>query len=154
MTTRSTADATKVVRALRAAHLHDEGRQVLLRIACERIREWGPPYTSVYTYMLHGDELVLEAHAGRDTEHSRIPIGKGVCGTAVAEKRDQNIGDVSAIGNYLACNLFTKSELVVLIRRGDHILGQIDIDSDVANGFGKREHADVKEVADALAILL
>ncbi len=154
MTTRSTADATKVVRALRAAHLHDEERQVLLRIACERIREWGPPYTSVYAYMLHGDELVLEAHAGRDTEHSRIPIGKGVCGTAVAEKRDQNIGDVSAIGNYLACNLFTKSELVVLIRRGDHILGQIDIDSDVANGFGKREYADVKEVADALAILL
>jgi GAF domain-containing protein len=154
VTTRSAADPTKVVRALRAAHLHDEGRQVLLQMACERIREWGAPYTSVYVYMLHGDDLVLEAHAGRDTEHSRIPVGTGVCGTAVAEKRDQNIGDVNAIGNYLACNVFTKSELVVLIRRGDHILGQIDIDSDVPNGFGKREHADVKEVADALAILL
>jgi L-methionine (R)-S-oxide reductase len=146
--------ATKVVRALRAAHLHDEGRQALLQLACDRIRSWGAPYTSVYAYMLYGNELQLEAHSGRDTEHTRIPVGKGVCGTAVATQQDQNVADVSAIGNYLACNTFTKSELVVLIRRGDHILGQIDIDSDVPNGFGEREHADVKEVADALAILL
>jgi L-methionine (R)-S-oxide reductase len=148
------SEATKVVRALRAAHLHDEGRQALLKMACERVQSWGPPYTSVYAYMLQGNELQLEAYAGRETEHTRIPVGKGVCGTAVAEKRDQNVADVSAIGNYLACNLFTKSELVVLIRRGDHILGQIDIDSDVPKGFGDREHAEVKEVADALAVLL
>ena len=147
-------EATKVVRALRAAHLRDEARQSLLQMACERIHAWGPPYTSVYAYMLHGTELVLESFAGRETEHTRIPVGTGVCGTAVAEQRDQNVGDVTAIGNYLACNLFTKSELVVLIRRGEHILGQIDIDSDVPNGFGEREHADVKEVADALAVLL
>jgi len=134
--------------------LHDGGRKALLDMACERIRAWGPPYTSVYAYMLHGNELVLEAFAGRETEHTRIPVGKGVCGTAVAEKRDQNVSDVTAVGNYLACNVFTKSELVVLIRRGDHILGQIDIDSDVPNGFGEREHADVKEIADALAVLL
>jgi len=154
VTSSAVSEAAKVVRALRAAHLHDAGRQALLQMACERIRAWGPPYTSVYAYMLHGDELALEAHAGRETEHTRIPVGRGVCGTAAREKRDQNVGDVSAIGNYLACNTFTRSELVVLIRRGDHILGQLDIDSDVPNGFGEREHADVKEVADALAVLL
>lgn len=154
MTTSSVSHATKLVRTLRAAHLHDEGRKALLQLACDRIRGWGAPYTSVYAYMLHDDDLLLEAHAGRDTEHARIPVGRGVCGTAIAEGRDQNVADVSAIGNYLACNLFTKSELVVLIRRGDHILGQIDIDSDVPNGFGEREHADIKEVADALAVLL
>jgi len=148
------SEAAKVVRALRAAHLHDEGRQALLQLACERIRSWGPPYTSVYAYMLHGHELELEAHSGRDTEHTRIPVGKGVCGTAAREKQDQNVPDVSALGNYLACNAFTKSELVVLIRRGDHMLGQIDIDSDVLGGFGEREYADVKDVADALAVLL
>jgi GAF domain-containing protein len=104
--------------------------------------------------MLHGDELVLEAHAGRDTDHTRIPVGAGVCGIAVAKQQDQNVPDVRAVGNYLACNLYTRSELVVLIRRGDHILGQIDIDSDVLNGFGEREHADIKAVAEALAVLL
>ena len=147
-------EAAKVVRALRAAHLHDEGRQALLQMACERIRSWGAPYTSVYAYMLHGNQLELEAHAGRETEHTRIPVGAGVCGTAVSTGEDQNVPDVRSVGNYLACNAFTKSELVVLIRRGDHILGQIDIDSDVPNGFNEREHADVKEVADALAVLL
>lgn len=154
MTTSSVSQSTKLVRALRAAHLHNEDRRALLQLACDRIRSWGAPYTSVYAYMLHGDELVLEAHSGRDTDHTRIPVGRGICGTAVAQKHDQNVRDVSAIDNYLACNLFTKSELVVLIRRGDHIIGQIDIDSDVPSGFGEREHADIKEVADALAVLL
>jgi len=154
MTTRAHGDPRGLVRALRAAHLHDAPRADILRMACERIQAWGGPYTSVYAYMLHGTELFLEAHAGRDTDHTRIPVGAGVCGTAVAEKADQNVPDVAAIGNYLACNLYTKSELVVLIRRGDDILGQIDIDSDVRNGFGEQEHADVKEVADALAVLL
>ena len=154
MTGGTVSEAAKVVRALRAAHLHDEGRKALLQMACDRIRDWGPPFTSVYAYMLHGNELQLEAHAGRDTDHTRIPVGKGVCGTAVATKQDQNVPDVNAVGNYLACNTFTKSELVVLIRRGDHILGQLDIDSDVPDGFGEREHTEVKEVADALAVLL
>jgi len=152
--TARTSDPRGVVRALRAAHLHDESREALLRMACERIRAWGGPYASVYAYMLHGDELILEAHAGRVTDHVRIPVGQGVCGTAVALAKDQNVPDVTAIGNYLACNLYTKSELVVLIRRGEQILGQIDIDSDVLNGFGEQEHADVKQVADALAVLL
>lgn len=147
-------DAHGTVRALRAAHLHDAGREALLRMACERIRSWGGPFTSAYAYMLHGDDLVLEAHAGRDTPHTRITVGTGVCGTAVATGDDQNVPDVSAVGHYLACNTFTRSELVVLIRRGATILGQIDIDSDVPEGFGPAEHAAVREVADALAVLL
>ena len=147
-------EASKIVRALRAGHLHDIGRRGLLQMACDRLRALGAPYTSVYAYMLHGTELELEAHAGRDTEHTRISVGVGVCGTAVAAKQDQNVPDVSAASNYLACNAFTKSELVVLIRRGDHILGQIDVDSDVPAGFGEKEYADVKEIADALAVLL
>ncbi len=148
------SEAGRIVRALRAAHLHDIGRRGLLQMACDRLRARGAPFTSVYAYMLHGDALELEAHAGRDTEHTRIPVGTGVCGTAVAAKEDQNVPDVAAIGNYLACNAFTKAELVVLIRRGDHILGQIDVDSDVPAGFGDKEYAEVKEIADALAVLL
>jgi len=58
------------------------------------------------------------------------------------------------VGNYLACNRFTRSELVVLIRRGDLVLGQIDIDSDVPDPFSAAEHTEVRKVADALAVLL
>jgi GAF domain-containing protein len=143
-----------IVRALRAAHLHDASRAELLQLACDRLRGLGAPFTSVYAYMLHDGELVLEAFSGRETEHTRIPVGQGVCGTAVATGEDQNVPDVAAIGNYLACNLETKSELVVLIRRGQATLGQLDIDSDVPAGFTEPHHRAVKHVADALAVLL
>ena len=147
-------DATRAVAALRGAFARDAGREELLKIAAEKIHAAGPPYTSVYLYMLHGDELVLEAFAGRETEHTRIPVGKGVCGTAVATGEDQNVGDVRAIGNYIACNIWTRSELVVLIRRGATVLGQIDIDSDVPNPFTAGEEAEVRQIAEALAVLL
>ncbi len=147
-------DPDRVVAALRGAFSRESGRDELLRTAAEKIRASGPPYTSVYLYMLHGDDLVLEAHAGRDTEHTRIAVGQGVCGTAVATGKDQNVPDVSAIDNYLACNTWTRSELVVLIRRGGTILGQIDVDSDLPDPFTPEEEAAVRKVADALAILL
>jgi GAF domain-containing protein len=147
-------DSDRIVAAMRGAFARDEGRQALLRIAAEKIRAAGPPYTSVYLYMLHGEELVLEAFAGRETDHTRIPVGVGVCGTAVASGEDQNVPDVRAVENYVACNAWTRSELVVLIRRGSLILGQIDIDSDMPDPFTPGEEAAVKQVADALAILL
>lgn len=147
-------DSERVVAALRGAFAREEGREGLLRLAAEKIRAAGSPYTSVYLYMLHGQELVLEAYAGRETDHTRIPVGTGVCGTAVASGKDQNVPDVRAVENYLACNAWTRSELVVLIRRGNLILGQIDIDSDLPDPFTPEEEAAVKRVADALAILL
>ncbi|MCC7134761.1 MAG: GAF domain-containing protein, partial [Gemmatimonadales bacterium] len=145
-------DGDRIVAALRGAFARDVGRQGLLQLAADRIRAAGPPYTSVYLYMLHGNDLELEAFAGRVTDHTRIPVGKGVCGTAVATGQDQVVGDVRAVGNYLACNLETRSELVVLIRRGAVILGQIDVDSDVPDPFTPAEHAETKKVADALAV--
>ena len=147
-------NADKVIASLRGAFAREVGRTELLRTAAEKIRAAGPPYTSVYLYMLHGDELVLEAFAGRDTEHTRIPVGTGVCGIAVATGKDQNVPDVRAVQNYLACNAWTRSELVVLIRRGDKILGQIDVDSDEPDPFTAEEEAQVRAVADAIAVLL
>ena len=147
-------DAARVIAALRGAFAREVSREELLRTAAEKIRGCGSPYTSVYLYMLHGNELVLEAYAGRATDHVRIPVGGGVCGTAVATGQDQNVPDVRAIDNYLACNAWTRSELVVLIRRGSTILGQIDIDSDAPDPFTPEEEAAVRQVADAVAILL
>ncbi len=147
-------DADRIIAALRGAFARNVGRVELLGLAAERIRAAGAPYTSVYMYMLHNEQLVLEAYAGRETEHTRIAVGQGVCGTAVATGSDQNVPDVRAISNYIACNAWTRSELVVLIRRGATILGQIDVDSDVPDPFTPDEEAAVRKVADALAVLL
>jgi L-methionine (R)-S-oxide reductase len=150
----SVLETDRIVAGLRGAFARDAGRKVLLQYAADRIQAAGPPYTSVYLYMLHGEELVLEAFAGRETDHTRIAVGHGVCGTAVATSQDQNVGDVRAISNYIACNTFTRSELVVLIRRGPLILGQIDVDSDQPDPFTPDEEAAVRRVAEALAVLL
>ena len=147
-------DADGVVRALQGAFARDVGRQGLLELVATRLRAAGSPYTGVYLYMLHGTTLVLEAFAGRPTDHTKIPVGQGICGQAVAERRDLNVPDVSQADGYLACSIETRSELVVLIRRHDEILGQIDIDSDATNGFDATEEAAVRTVADALAALL
>lgn len=146
--------AAAIVRALHGAFCRGASRRELLQLVATRLRAAGAPYTGAYLYMLHGDELVLEAFAGRPTELSRIAVGTGMCGRAVAEQRDLNVPDVSAADGYLACSVETRSELVVLIRRHDEILGEIDIDSDVPEGFSAAEEAAVKRVANALAVLL
>lgn len=143
-----------IVKALHGAFCRDASRQELLELVATRMRAAGSPYTGVYLYMLHGDLLKLEAFDGRPTDHTEIPVGTGICGQAVAEMRDLNIPDVGQADGYLACSIETKSELVVLIRRHDEILGQIDIDSDTLDGFDAAEEAAVREVADALATLL
>ncbi len=126
----------------------------LLRRAVERIHAAGDDYDWVGIYMLEGDELVLDNYIGTPTDHTRIPVGRGVCGTAVAENRDINVADVTELDNYLACSLDTRSELVVLIRDGDRILGQIDIDSDRTAAFDETDARELRTVADALGTRL
>jgi L-methionine (R)-S-oxide reductase len=108
-------------------------------------------YNWVGIYLLEGDRLVLHNYIGKPTEHTEIPVGRGVCGTAVAERANQIVDDVTAIGNYLACSLETRAEIVVLIRRGDEIFGQIDIDSDTPGAFTPADEALLDGVAKALA---
>jgi GAF domain-containing protein len=153
-TTQSVLNAEKLVRALQGAYARGDRRQALLQLVATRMREAGSPYTGVYMYMVHGDMLELEAFDGRPTDHTHIPVGKGICGQAVKEERDINVADVTKAAGYLACSIETRSELVVLIRRGSEILGQIDVDSDVVTGFNEVEEVATREVADALAALL
>jgi L-methionine (R)-S-oxide reductase len=107
-------------------------------------------WTGVYELGADG-VLHLGPYVGAPTDHTEIPVGRGVCGTAVAEKRDLNIPDVRAVGNYLACSLETRSELVVLIREGETIYAQIDIDSHTVNAFDAAATAKVERLAAWLA---
>ncbi len=122
--------------------------------AVHYVASLSPKFNWVGIYVLKGKFLELGPFIGAKSEHTRIAVGKGVCGTAVAEDRDQNIPDVRAVGNYLACSLETRSELVVLVRNAKgKILGQIDIDSHVPGAFGPDEEELVKRVAVELGEL-
>ena len=107
-------------------------------------------WTGIYE-LFPDDVLRLGPFIGAPTEHCFIGVGKGVCGSAVAEKRNMNIPDVSRHTNYLPCSSETKSELVVLIRSGDAIHAQIDIDSHQLAAFDDEAVAQVQKVADWLA---
>jgi len=102
-------------------------------------------------YRLEGQHLVLDAFVGAPTEHTRIPVGQGVCGTAVAEDRDQIIEDVSKLENYLSCSLETKSEAVVLIKRDGATLGQIDVDGHKVGAFRADEVRLLEQMAGLIA---
>lgn len=102
-------------------------------------------------YVLRGDTLFVDMYVGEPTDHREIPVGRGVCGTAVAENANQVVPDVRELGNYLACSLKTRSEIVVLIRDGETILGQIDIDSHTPNRFAPEDEQFLSELATLLA---
>lgn len=110
-------------------------------------------YHWVGVYVLRGDTLHLGPYVGPVTDHERIPVGRGVCGTAVAENKNQVIADVRELDNYLACNLETRSEIVVLVRdpANQSILGQIDVDGTKVDAFGHGEEAFLERVAKLLA---
>ncbi|HEY7291391.1 MAG TPA: GAF domain-containing protein [Vicinamibacterales bacterium] len=122
-----------------------------LRSAVEYLAASSSLFNWVGVYILNGDVLELGPYIGAATEHKRITVGVGVCGTAVARNADMNVPDVAASDNYLACSIETRSELVVLIRdhRGN-VVGQIDIDSHTPDAFGAREEQLVRNVAAEL----
>jgi GAF domain-containing protein len=128
----------------------------ILRESVKTIAKADKKYNWVGVYLLNPEENILWLHnyVGEGTEHARIAVGEGVCGTAVAEKKNQNVPDVTAIENYLSCSPRTKSELVILIRAGDEILGQIDIDSHTKAAFTPEDEESVGMVADKLAEVL
>lgn len=102
-------------------------------------------------YRLEGDTLVLDEYVGAPTDHTRIPVGKGVCGTAIAQDKDQIVDDVRGLENYLACSLETRSEAVVLIRGEDRVLGQIDVDGHKVGRFGFDETVMLRSMAALIA---
>ena len=146
-------EAGKLVRKIQ--EMRDEGylSDAILRETVKQLKLADADYhfVGVYKFNATDNELWLHNYMGEPTEHARIPAGTGVCGTAVAEKANQNIGDVSQVENYLACSPKVKSELVVLIRAGDDIYGQIDIDSREKDAFSRPTQDAVEMIADKLA---
>ena len=106
-----------------------------------------PSWGWVGVYLLVGETLVLGPFVGPPTEHTRIPVGVGVCGSAVADDRNQVVDDVRELDNYLACSVGTRSEIVVLIRDGGEVVGQFDVDSDDVGAFGPSDQALLEHLA-------
>jgi L-methionine (R)-S-oxide reductase len=124
----------------------------ILEAAVRGLHVLSPRFDWTGIYELFPDDVLrLGPFVGAPTDHVFIGVGRGVCGSAVAEKRNMNIADVREVENYLACSAETRSELVVLIRTGDRIHAQIDIDSHQVGQFDDQTVHTVQRVADILA---
>jgi len=144
--------AEEICKALdRLAETHPSFERILAT-AVEHLHRSNPRFHWTGIYELFQDNVLrLGPFIGAPTDHVFIAVGRGICGTAVAEKRNINVPDVSKESNYLACSTATRSELVVLIRRGERIFAQIDIDSHDHDAFDPETVALVERVADYLA---
>lgn len=147
-----TFSGTEICRQLDRVAASGASLDELLSTAVDLLHEAHPRFHWTGIYELFPDDILrLGPFVGAPTDHVFISVGQGVCGSAVAEKRDKNVPDVSKEPNYLACSSATKSELVVLIRRGDAIFAQIDIDSHDLDAFDAESQREVRRVAEWLA---
>jgi L-methionine (R)-S-oxide reductase len=140
----------RIEEEIRRELAHTADATQAMRRTVEILKASVPDYTWVGIYQLFGNELVLGPFVGKPSPHTHIPLGRGICGAAAADKATIIVDDVNADPRYLACSLETRSEIVVPIMRGNDVLGEIDIDSDRPAAFG----TDDRRLLEAVAALL
>ena len=108
-------------------------------------------YSWVGIYIVKRDNLILDPWRGEQaTEHTKIPIGQGICGSAARSGKTEIVADVSKDERYLSCFVSTKSEIVVPIKEDEVIIGEIDIDSDIRDAFDNKDAVFLEKIADEI----
>lgn len=123
---------------------------------CELLKRNMDNYDWVGFYMAHETEptLHLKVQAGEPTDHTVIPFGKGICGQVAVSNQNFVVDDVSAQDNYIACSIDVKSEIVVPLFKDGKNIGQIDIDSNTAKAFNKKDEVLLEWVNRQVATFL
>jgi len=130
--------------------------QEALAWVCTEIQQKVATYDWVgfYFHRPKKKELHLKAFAGKPTNHTAIPFGKGICGQVALSNQNFVVDDVSKQENYIACSIDVKSEIVVpLFIKGKNV-GQIDVDSNTTHAFDKKDEAFLEEVNNLVAAYL
>lgn len=100
-------------------------------------------------YLMEDGELVLGPFQGLPA-CVRIPLGRGVCGTAAANKETQRIEDVHLFPGHIACDAASQSEIVVPMIKDGEVIGVLDIDSPEKNRFDELDQQKLEEFVEVL----
>lgn len=100
-------------------------------------------------YLIENNELILGPFQGHPA-CVHISIGKGVCGTAVANNQTQLVDDVNAFPGHIACDANSKSEIVVPIHVNNEIIGVLDIDAPIKQRFSKDDQQGLEDIVSIL----
>jgi len=98
-------------------------------------------------YFLEDGELVVGPFQGKPACVT-IPLGKGVCGAAVASRTAQRVSDVHAFEGHIACDTASRSEIVIPLVKDGVLLGVLDLDSPVRNRFSEEDERLLVEIAE------
>lgn len=104
-------------------------------------------------YLMEKGILVLGPFMGKPA-CIEIPVGRGVCGTAVTENKTQLVYDVHQFPGHIACDSASNSEIVVPLRKGSEIIGVLDVDSPSIGRFDENDKAGLEEFAKIIEEVL
>lgn len=137
------------------ALLHDEKNQVAnLSNASALLNQFLDRVNWVGFYLLDtNNELVLGPFQGLPA-CIRIPLGKGVCGTAALKKETLLVEDVNQFPGHIACDAASQSEIVVPLLKGEQLIGVLDIDSPELNRFDRLDQQKLEEFVEVLVTYL
>jgi GAF domain-containing protein len=137
----------KIIKILEKSENHNKLQKIV-----DLIHKNFEKYNWIGIYFLKKNKLVLGPWKGdKPTEHSIIPIGKGICGAAAKSGKTEIISNVKEDDRYLSCFFETKSEIVVPIKKNNVVIGEIDIDSNEKNVFSKKDKFFLEKIADMLS---
>lgn len=129
-------------------------RDKKLKAICELLDREVDVFDWTGFYLTAKDEdnmLELGPYVGEETDHTRIPFGKGICGQAANTLQTFVVQDVNKADNYLACSIHVKSEIVVPIMKGDQFVGELDIDSNTKNAIKPELQELCEEICQKLS---
>ena len=104
-------------------------------------------------YLLEGETLVLGPFQGK-IACVRIPVGKGVCGTAASTKSIQRVEDVHAFDGHIACDAASNSEIVLPLTVNGELIGVLDIDSTEFGRFTPEDQLGLSQLVTQLSLTL
>lgn len=139
--------------AIKELIANNEESKVLQKVV-DYLYESFEKYSWIGVYIVQNGDLILGPWCGKQpTEHKRIPIGQGICGSAAKTGTIVIVPDVSKDNRYLSCFVTTQSEIVVPIKKNEQVIGEIDIDSDIPDAFDKKDAVFLEKIATNRTIL-
>ncbi|MBG9453627.1 GAF domain-containing protein [Lysinibacillus sphaericus] len=140
---------TTLAKQLNALLTGESDRIANLSNASALLNQFLPNINWVGFYVLQGEQLVLGPFQGLPA-CVRIPIGRGVCGTAVSKAETMVVKDVHEFPGHIACDAASQSEIVIPLKKEGEVIGVLDIDSPIVNRFSKEDQEGLEPFVETL----
>lgn len=146
---------TKLIQPIETLVTSGEMRSEILLNVCKLLKDniYHFDWVGFYVLDVYGSKLLLETFVGKPTEHTAIPVGKGVCGQVAENKKLKIVQDVNQEGNYISCSIDVQSEIVVPILKDDKFVAEIDIDSHSPAPFTVDDEEFLTLICQILSVL-